>query len=221
MFCPNCGNKRNNHDVFCSRCGAKYGNAAFVSVTESLQNKKWMRIIIWSTIGFLGFFLIFYLFVQNNYKLEMNYTEGSIRHFVKGIEKYSDDLDIEIEDIRIDDDNASANIYVKHSFYEPVELCLSFEYGHSGWSENGYLVRISAYSGFESRILSVIAEGIELMLTKKTVVRDNYEQHIGEWDDYEYELGTYYCRCSYDTMGGSDNFDYMITTHPLHVSASY
>lgn len=231
MFCNKCGAQLNDGDQFCTKCGNRIEashekndlssmrknikpNANKLSVKKLLIVAGLAVIVIVALVSILG----------NNYKLEMDYTESNIKHFIKGIASHGDSLDIEIEEINIySERSATAHLYVEYSFYKPVDINLHFEYGHDGWDENGYEVEVryagGDYPSLGGTTTAAIAEAIELMLTGETKVQQNFDQHFGEsYAPYRYKVGPYYCSCLYTVMMG-DNFYYTITTHPMETNS--
>ena len=224
-FCIKCGAKINDGDLFCTKCGNKLEisdeNNEFSlakKMLTAIQKISLKKLLIIAGIAIV-FIVLLVCLLGNNYKLEMDYTEGNIKHFIKGIASHGDSLDIEIEEINIHDKrSATAYLYVKYSFYDAQDIRIHFEYGHDSWDENGYLVEVrgsgDSFSD-DDRTVAAVAEAIELMLTGKTKVQQNFDQHFGEsYETYRYKVGPYYCACTYSVMMGN-NFYYFITTHPM------
>ncbi len=187
-----------------------------------MQKSSLKKLLVVAGIAMI-IIVILVCFFKNNYKLEMDYTESNIKHFIKGIASHGDSLNIEIEEIDINSKrSATAHLYVKYSFYDAQDIRLYFEYGHDSWDENGYLVEVRGSGNTfsdDDRTVAAVAEAIELMLTGETKVQKNFDQHFGEsYESYQYKVGPYYCRCSYSVMMG-DNFYYFITTHPMQTNS--
>lgn len=156
---------------------------------------------------------------KTTYKIDMDYHQENIEHFIDGIQEYGGFYSISISDIDVDENRAVADIYVEKLINKPVEIRLIFEYDYDGIdTKKRYTLRIAHFSSF-SEIVDIetavsVAKSIEIMLTGETQIQEGHNSNYNpeDWtssNSYTYYFDNYRVDYHYNYVT-KDSFNYII-----------
>lgn len=208
----------NSQNIQCRETQNKFESENKTS--KSTKLKKWIILAITVVVltAIIVSIVVNYI-NENTYKIDMDYTQDSIEHFIEGIEENGDYYGISISDIDVDEDIAIADLYVEKYFNKPVEIRLIFEYGYDGTStKKRYTLSITHFSSY-SEIIDIetavsVAESVELMLTGETKIQEGHNTNYNSdnWDSfdtYRHQFDGYNVEYHYSYVT-KDSFHYKI-----------